>query len=104
MILLTTPAAWLTLALACSSPHPCAELDQASCRQSKECRVADAGDPCTQIKGYTGCIDRDAVCLGGELNYRWFEGRCISYEGDCAPEGSEECFPECYDHTADTGK
>ena len=94
----------LLTTLGCSTPTVCEDLDQASCRQSNECRVADGGDPCTQIKGYTGCIDRDAECLGGASWYRVFEGRCISYESYCAPEGLEECFPECLEDTADTGK
>ena len=94
----------LLTTMGCSSPTPCADLDQASCRQSEECHLARGVDPCTQITGYTGCIDREAECLGGASDFRWFEGRCLHYDGDCAPEGLEECFPECLEDTADTGK
>ena len=104
MMMITMPSVWLALALGCSSPTPCAELDQASCRQSKECRLAGGVDPCTQADEYVGCIDREAVCLGGASWYRLFEGHCVSYESYCAPEGLEECFPECLEDTADTGR
>ena len=104
MMMITMPSVWLALALGCSSPTPCAELDEPSCRQSEECKLADGGESCAQTKGYTGCIDREAQCAGGETWHRVFEGRCISYDSYCAPEGLEECFPECLEDTADTGK
>jgi hypothetical protein len=53
--------------------------------------------------GYAGCIDRDALCEGGVGWYRMFDGRCLDYDSQCAPEGLEECFPECKTDTSDTG-
>jgi len=102
--LLLLPA-WLLTALACESKDsPCADLDEASCRQNKECRPASGVETCSGAVGYFGCVERDLVCpQGGEWFFE-YEGKCIDYEArECVPEGLTECWPECLEQTGGTG-